>query len=228
MKLGNLLRIILGFAALWWLWLGWTPTYFTLSENLAKPRTEAELNALASGTYFVAEGIVHPSLSTEKVWQGRFTYVHYQSKDTSTQAGKEQRIVLIQDQRPAVTFEWDSGKRWIIPAESYQLDQAPRVEPRFWPRKSLWLMPVDEWHESSRGFRPGESAIAYGQIDPFGSPRVDQLLQYPLESASKDIARENGFRKILTIVCKVIATLFILIISLPRRSSTTETPIATP
>ena len=218
--LKRLPRIILGALALWWLWLGWTPVYFTLSENLAKPKTQAELNALPAGSRFLVEGMVNPaSPAATEPWQGRFAYVHYQSQDTSTQAGKEQRIVLIQDHRPETAFEWDSGKRWFLPTKSYKLDHAPRIKPRFCPRKALGFLPVDEWHSSSRGFLPGEDALAYGTIDPSGVSRVKYLLQSPLESASQDIGSQNGFRKALTLAFKTILTIFVLMIAFARRTS---------
>src|SRR5690606_5159948 len=156
------------------------PGLKTLPSDLASPQASEELQRLPMGQAFVLEGWVEPvDVLPGPAWQGRFAYVHKQRQDLRGTGGQTVRIVTVEDHRPAVRWNW-AGERWILPAGSYTLDHAPRVSPRFWPRKWLWTTRVDDWHASSTGLRAGEAAIALGRIVADGQPLITDLLQVPL------------------------------------------------
>jgi hypothetical protein len=189
--------------------------YFILAEDIAQPREAAQLDGLAPGTEFILQGAAEPITPPEKAWQGRFAYVHRERKDFAGGPSKDQRVVDVENQRPALRFNW-SGGTIMLAAESYGLEYAPRIERRFWPRKWLWTKRVDDWHRTSTGFRAGEAACAYGRVTAGGQPQIEELMQWPLREVAARIGYENRFRSWLTIGFKAVLTLGCLACALPR------------
>jgi len=214
----NLVKALAAAGALWLIWFGWSPAYFTLPKDLARPADGPALAALPSGTAFAIEGHVEPTEAAPHEWQGRFAFVHRMRRNVGGSSSKETKVVEIGNHRPALHFRW-SGGIWTLAAKSYGLKHAPPVKPRFWPRKWLWTTRVDDWDRSSEGFRPGEAALAYGHIDDAGKPRVEMLMQAPLEAAAAEIGSENRTRRTLLIAAQLVLTLFVAGIVLPRHPS---------
>lgn len=213
--IGTLGRLALAAAALWLIWIEWRPAYFTLADNVVQVEEATGLTGLAPGTEFVLPGTVEPIAPPERSWQGRFTYVHRERKDFAGGPSKEQRVVDVENQRPALRFIWHGGIL-LLAAEGYGLQYAPRVEPRFWPRKWLGTKRVDDWHKTSTGFRIGEVACAYGRVTSGGQPQIEELMQWPLQASVARIAAENRLRSGLMIGFKIVLTLGCLVCALPR------------
>lgn len=213
--LANLVRLLVAAGALWLVWVVWQPTYFNLPQDLARPSEAKELTALKPGTAFLLEGVVKPAQPSEHAWQGRFAYVHRERKDLSTGAGREQRVVDVEDWRPALVFDWTGGAM-RFPAGGYSLEHAPAIEPRWWPRKALGLARVDDWHKSSTGFRVGEAALAFGHVRADGTPGVEHLMASPVEKVVAKIGYENRLRRGLVLGFKVVLTLFGVAYAMPR------------
>ncbi|MCC6414324.1 MAG: hypothetical protein IT582_00220, partial [Opitutaceae bacterium] len=174
---GIFVRLVFVATALGLIWGVWRPCYFSLNEIMRRPGSADELKTLRTGEYFLIEGTVKPTGGDLREWQGRFVYVHRMFKDVGTHT-KDRRVVELEKWRPAVAFIWRDGTL-MLSANSYELNHAPRIQPRFWPRKWLWTTRVDDWHESSRGFMAGEAALAYGKMNAEG-PRIEMLMQSPL------------------------------------------------
>jgi|GEM_PF-1515726 len=212
---GYLARLMFTGTMLWLLWGVWRPVYFSLADTLARPETAAALAALEAENFFLIEGKVQPLAEPVREWQGRFAFLHRQYKDVGVQT-KEQRVVDLEYWRPALRFTWTGGSM-TLPADSYGLEHAPRIKPRFWPRKWLGTTRVDDWHESSRGFRAGAAALAYGSLDETKRPRVKLLLQTPLETVTNEIGHTNRMRQGLVLAAKIMLSLFVLSLCLPPR-----------
>ncbi|HEY0968232.1 MAG TPA: hypothetical protein VGD88_12650 [Opitutaceae bacterium] len=199
------------------IWGAWRPVLKTLPPDLASPQTREELQRLPAGQTFVLEGWGEPADATPRPeWQGRFAYVHKQRQDLSNSGGKTVRIVTVEDRRPAVRWNWAS-ELWILPAGSYALDHAPRVLPRFWPRKWLWTTRVDDWDATSTGLQAGEPAIALGRISAAGQPLITDLMQAPLEQTMEVIGVSNRDRWRLIFAAKLLLTVFALSFLFTRR-----------
>ncbi len=223
---GYLVRVALAATVLGLLWVVWQPSYFTLPEELTRPRSRAELAALPPGSLFLIEGRVEPRSSMPGLeWQGRFAYLHRQFKDVGI-GTKEQRVVVIAQHRPALAFVWTDGEVWQLPTDSYELKHAPRVKARFWPRKWLGTTRVDDWHESSTGFRAGEAALAYGRVGAAGGAQVEMLLESPVSVVEIRIGRENTARQRLVLAAKIMLSLFSLSLIVPRWRKNVPTPVA--
>ena len=167
------------------------------------------------GGPFLIDGVVEPVEGEGRDWQGRFAFVHRQRKDLSTGLTREQRVVDIEDWRPGLELSWGGGI-WRIPSGSYGLEHAPVIKPRWWPRKALGTMRVDDWHRSSTGFRQGEAALALGRVQPDGVPRIEQLMASPVEKVVAKIGYENCLRYGMVLAFKVVLSLFCLAYGLPR------------
>ena len=213
----NLGRMLAAAAALWLVWVVWQPTYFTLPAEVARPRSAETLAALPLGSAFLLEGVVRPGEPSDHAWQERFAYVHRKRMDLSTGAGRDQRVVDVEDWRPALILDWQGGAM-RFPAGGYSLEHAPVVVPRWWPRKALWTTRVDDWHKSSTGFRVGEAALAYGRVEEGGRPRVEKLMESPLEKVAARIGYENRLRRGLVLAFKIGLTLFCVAYGMPRRA----------
>ena len=213
--LANLGRMLVAGGALWLIWVVWQPTYFSLPEDLARPRDAQELMRLTPGSAFLLEGVVKPAESSDHAWQGHFAYVHRERKDLSTGAGREQRVVDVEDWRPALDFAWQGGSM-RFPAGGYSLDHAPTIEPRWWPRKALGLARVDDWHKSSTGFRVGEAALAFGHVREDRTPDVEHLMASPVEKVVAKIGYENRLRRGLVLAFKIGLTLVCVAYAMPR------------
>ncbi len=205
------LRLGLAAGVLGLIWGAWRPVMRTLPAELAQPQTSGELQRLPPGQAFILAGRVEPIDRREVPrWQGRVVYVHKQRRDLSGNAGgKTVRVVIVEDHRPAVRLSW-SGEDWMLPAGSYSLDYAPRVEPHSWPRKWLWTTPVDDWDASSTGFRAGEEAIALGRVGAEGRPQITDLLEAPLEKTLQHIGAQNRARWGVVLAAKIVLTAFTL------------------
>ncbi len=211
---GNLGRAFGAIVGLGLVWVGWQPTYFNLPEDLARPASVSALAALEVGATFLIDGVVEPVEGESRDWQGRFAFVHRQRKDLSTGLSREQRVVDIEDWRPALELSW-AGGTWRIPAVSYGLEHAPVIKPRWWPRKAFGTMRVDDWHKSSTGFRRGEEALALGRIQADGVPRIERLMASPVEKVVAKIGYENRLRYGMVLAFKVVLSLFCLAYGLP-------------
>lgn len=178
------LRLVLVGAVLWLLWMEWRPAVRPWPEELARPTSAEELRRLPIGRDFLLSGRVEllPGAPARE-WQGRFVFRHRQRQDQSAGAGgKHVRLVTVAEHRPALLWEWTGGT-WELPANSYTLDHAPRIKPRFWPRKWFWTTRVDDWDGSSSGFRRGEAALALGRMASDGRPVIIELLPGEMEQA---------------------------------------------
>jgi hypothetical protein len=214
--------VIIAGAALWLIWIVWRPVYFIMGENVVQVGGKAELATLAPETEFLLQGKVEPVVRSEHEWQGRFTFVHRERKDFAGGPSKDQRVVDVENWRPALRFNW-AGGALVLPENGYSLTYAPQVERRFWPRKWLGTKRVDDWHQTSTGFRAGEAAMAYGQVTAEGQLQVVELMQWPLKSVVDRIGHENRLRRWLTIAFKCALTFFCLVYALPR----SRTPVST-
>ena len=212
--LANLGRMLVAGGALWLVWVVWQPTYFTLPDDLVRPRSAEDLGALRPDATFLLEGVVKPAEPSEHAWQGRFAYLHRQRQDLSTGVGREQRVVDVEDWRPALDFTWEGGVMRFA-ADAYRIDHAPAIVPGWWPRKALGLARVDDWHKSSTGFRVGETALALGRVEESGRPRVEQLMAAPLETVAAKIGYENRMRRGLVLMFKIALTVFCVGYGLP-------------
>ena len=212
---GNLARVAVAATVLWLIWMEWRPAYFTLADNIAQISEATELTSLPPGTEFVLQGTVEPVVPPPQPWQGRFAYVHRERKDIPGGPSKEQRVVEVKNQRPALRFIW-SGGVLLLTAENYGLEYAPQVERRFWPRKWLWTKRVDDWHQTSTGFRIGETACAYGRVTLGGQPQIEELMQWPLRESVARISAQNRLRWWLTTGFKTALTLGCLVYATPR------------
>ncbi|HRJ46402.1 MAG TPA: hypothetical protein PKY38_03515 [Opitutaceae bacterium] len=211
------LRIGLVGVALWLLWVEWRPSARPWPEDLARPETAGALRALPVGRDFLISGHVEP-LSGESVreWQGRFVFRHRQRQDQSSSGGKTVRVVTVAEHRPALRWVGPQGN-WIVPADSYGLDYAPRIAPRFWPRKWLWMARVDDWDRSSTGFRAGEPALAMGRIASDGQPLIVELLPGTSEQAEAQWQAVERPRAYLMLAVKLGLSLVTLAWLLRRR-----------
>lgn len=212
---GNLIRAAIGVAALWLIWMVWRPVYFTLSEDVVQVVDETELAVLTTGTEFILQGTVEPVAPSGNQWQGRFAFVHRERKDFAGGPSKDQRVVDVENQRPALRFIW-SGGIFVLSADTYGLEFAPHVKRRFWPRKWLGTKRVDDWHQTSTGFRAGESACAYGRVNGGGHPQIEELMQWPLRDVVTRIGSDNRFRHWLTIGFKLFLSLICVACAMPR------------
>lgn len=222
---GNLIRAAVAAAALWLIWIVWRPVYFTLSDKVVQVADATVLRTLAPGTEFLLQGTVEPVASTDHQWQGRFTFVHRERKDFAGGPSKDQRVVDVENWRPALRFNWQGGDV-VLPTDGYGLEYAPHVERRFWPRKWLGTKRVDDWHQTSTGFRPGEAALAYGRVTAAGQPQVEELMQSPMREVAARIGHENRVRQWLTLGFKLVLSLFCLSLGLPRWKRDEISPVA--
>lgn len=222
---GNLIRAVVAAGALWLIWMVWRPVYFTLSDRVVQVGDEAQLAALAPGTEFLLQGKVEPIVASDQPWQGRFAYVHRERKDFPGGPSKDQRVVDVVNWRPALRFIW-SGRAVVLSEAGYGLEYAPRVPRRFWPRKWLGTKRVDDWHQTSTGFRPGEAACAYGRVTADGQPRIEELMQWPVREIVARIGSENRLRHGLTLAFKLVLSLGCVACGLPRWKERSTTPVA--
>lgn len=207
---GRIWRIIVAGLLLWLLWVEWRPHARAWPTELARPQTAEELDALATGREFLIQGRVEPLPGLPpREWQGRFVFRHRQRQDDSGGGGKTVRLVTVAEHRPALRWVWAGGSRELA-AEGYGIDYAPRIEPRFWPRKNLWLSRVDDWDRSSTGFRVGETALALGRIGADGSPEIVDLLPGELEQAGARWQQVERPRVTLIFAVKLVFTLGLL------------------
>lgn len=204
------LRLMLVGVMLWLLWVEWRPADRPWPANLAQPATGEALRRLPVGRDFLISGRVEPlpELSMRE-WQGRFVFRHRQRQDLSSSSGKTVRVVTVAEHRPGLRWVW-AGGAWDIPADSYGLENAPRIEPRFWPRKWLWTARVDDWDRSSTGFRRGEAALALGRIAPDGRPVVRELLPGSIEQAVEQWQAVERPRFWLNVIVKLALSLVML------------------
>jgi hypothetical protein len=206
---------------LWLAWVEWRAADRPWPEDLAQPTSAEELRRLPPGRDFLLSGRVEP-LPRASVWewQGRFVFRHRQRQDLSDSGGKTVRVVTVAEHRPALRWVWDGGA-WEVPAESYGIEHAPRIEPRFWPRKWLWTARVDDWDRSSTGFRPGEDALALGRIAADSRPMIAELLPGSLERANAQWQSVERPRFFLILAVKLVLTLGLLLwlLRLPARIS---------
>lgn len=222
----NLIRAAVAVAALGLIWIVWRPVYFTLSDKVVPVTDAAEFAALSPGTEFLLQGTVEPVASTDHQWQGRFTFVHRERKDFINGPTKDQRVVDVENWRPALRFIWN-GVDVVLPTNGYSLQYAPHVERRFWPRKWLGTKRVDDWHQTSTGFRAGEAALAYGHVTAGGQPQVEELMQSPMREVAARIGYENRVRQWLTLGFKLVLSLACLSLGLPRWKRDEISPVAT-
>lgn len=177
------LRLVLVGAVLWLLWVEWRPPARPWPEDLARPTSDEELRRLPVGRDFLLSGRVEPLPGAPgRTWQGRFAFRHRQRQDQSSSSGKTVRVVTVVEHRPALRWVW-AGGAWEVSADSYGIEHAPRIEPRFWPRKWLWTARVDDWDRSSTGFKPGDDALALGRMAADGRPVIRELLPGEMEQA---------------------------------------------
>lgn len=212
---GNLIRLVVAGAALTLIWVVWQPVYFTLGEDVVQVSDAAGLNALAPATLFLLQGTAVPAAPSDRQWQGRFAYVHRERKDFAGGPSKDQRVVDVDNWRPALRFIW-SGGILDLPANSYGLNYAPRVPGRFWPRKWLGTKPVEDWHPSSTGLRAGNPVCAYGRVSASGQPQIKEVMQWPVKEVVAQIGHENRFRRGLTFAFKLVLSLGCVAYGLPR------------
>ena len=215
--LRHLGRALVAAVALWLVWVVWQPTYFTLPDDLVRPRSAEDLGALRPDATFLLEGVVKPAEPSEHAWQGRFAYLHRQRQDLSTGVGREQRVVDVEDWRPALDFTWEGGVMRFA-ADAYRIDHAPAIVPGWWPRKALGLARVDDWHKSSTGVRVGEAALAFGHVREDRTPDVEHLMASPVEKVVAKIGYENRLRRGLVLAFKIGLTLFCVAYGMPRRA----------
>lgn len=216
------LRLVLVGAALWLLWVEWRPAVRPWSEDLARPKSAEELRQLPVGRDFLIAGRVEPLAGAPvREWQGRFAFRHRQRQDLSGSGGKTVRVVTVAEHRPALRWAWAGGV-WELPANSYGLENAPQIEPRFWPRKWLWTARVDDWDRSSTGFRSGEAALALGRIAADGRPLIVELLPGSLAQANAQWQSVERPRSVLILAVKLVLTLGLLLwlFRRPRAGST--------
>lgn len=211
----HLFRIVTAVAALGLIWLVWQPVYTTLGDDVVQVSDAARLAALGPGTQFLLQGTAAPLGPSARQWQKRFAYVHRERKDFAGGPTKDQRVVEVENWRPALRFIWSEGTIELA-ADSYGLDYAPRVPRRFWPRKWLGTKRVDDWHKSSAGLRAGDAVCAYGRVSASGLPQVEELMQWPVKEVVAQIGHENRFRRGLTFAWKIVLSLGCIVYGLPR------------
>lgn len=211
------LRLMLVGAGLGLLWMQWRPVTHAWPEDLARPTDDEELRRVPAGRAFLLSGRVEPLPGAPvRAWEGRFVFRHRQRQDQSGRSGKTVSVVTVAEHRPALRWVW-AGGTWVLPADSYGLENAPRIEPRFWPRKWLWTTRVDDWDRSSRGFRPEEAALALGEIRPDGRPLITALVSADEAAVVADLGRQNRARWWLTVAAKTGLTVLALALCLGRR-----------
>lgn len=213
---GGWLRFMLVGTVLWLLWVEWRPAGRPWPEDLDRPASAEELRRLPVGRGFLLSGRVEPLPDAPvREWQGRFVFRHRQRQDLSTSGGKTVRMVTVAEHRPALRWVW-AGGAWEIPADSYGLENAPRIEPRFWPRKWLWTTRVDDWDRSSTGIRAGETVWVRGEAGASGAPVVTEIWGDPWEPILARQAGDERMRRWLIFGAKVVASVFALALLVPR------------
>ncbi len=202
--------------ALWLLWVVWRPAADVEWAKVEQPQNMAAVSQLPVGTAFLIRGRVEPMPDdVVREWQGRFVFRHRQRRDLSSSSGKTVRVVTVAEHRPALRWVGEGGE-WVLPADSYGLARAPRIEPRFWPRKWLWTTRVDDWDRSSTGFSSGEEALALGRIAADGTPMVVELLPGSLEQADAQWQAVERPRFWLILAVKLVLSLGLLLWLLRR------------
>lgn len=194
-------RLLPASALLYALWTWQLATPVPLPEGTVRPVDAAALAALPADTPFQIEGRVHLADAAEaQPWQGHAIYRHRERVDLGGQAASRHQVVeTISQQRPALYFQWNAA-RIPVAADSYTLDNAPRIEPKS----------GDGWDRSSRGFRDGDAALALGRTGHDGHVRIESMLETPLVAVQADLRREHRNRVRLILAAKIIATLLVL------------------
>lgn len=209
-------RVLVAAAILWLVWGAWRPRVADVPQDLTEVAMPEALRALAPGTAFLVKGRAYPlEEGTRREWQGRFAFVHRMKRDHGGGgSSKTIRIETLEEHRPPLRFDW-AGERWVLPAESYSLERASPVKPRFWPRKWLWMTRVDDWDRSSSGVAEGETVWARGIVDPAGGARVEEIWGDPWEPILAREAARIGMRRWLILAAKIAGSVLALVVLAP-------------
>lgn len=202
------LRIGFVLCALILIWGVWRPVIRLLPEDMTAVADGSALAALPEERTFLLSGAVRPAegVSVAGLWHGRFAYVHRERRDLSRSGGKHTAVVTVTDARPAVFFDW-AGGTLRLPADSYDLSRAP-------------LAREDGADVSSTGFRAGDPALALGRVDASGTPRVEHLMETPIEAVIRRLERGNRIRIILTLAAKIGFSIFAVSLLIRIRPTT--------
>ncbi len=212
----------------WW-WLpaaavlfhigSWTPDVPSpLPAAYAQPVDMQALTSLPADTPFLLTATVQVTADTVGTsWQGREVFLHRAQRDLGGR-GTSRHIVVetIAQRRPSLQLHWNDGVI-AVAADSYRLDFAPRIEPRW----------NDAWDRSSRGFRNGDTALALGRTGPGGRYWVESLLQAPLSSVHEDIRHGQRPRQRLTLAAQLAASLVIVALLVAPRPARGRPPTIT-